>query len=159
MTHKQRKPHTYITETSKLPLIISNPSIEQLLPLMTIFLILFFKVTKYFHWDKLSSFSPGHRCSLHLLTSSPVPSHCCPVIAAPWQVLIRLSQPPSQDLEHPLQWPHWFHWPLAERNASWSMAVAYWNCFKNFEIWGPLLSVHFLLSYHNKQAVFKYLAC
>lgn len=116
---------------SKLPLIVSSPPMEEVLPFMMRVLILFFffQVTKCFHWDHLSSFSPGHRCSLHLLTSSPVPSHCWPVIAAPWHVLIRLSQPPSQDLEHPLQWPHWFHWPLAERNVSRSMAVALLQLF------------------------------
>lgn len=57
--------------------------------------------------------SPGHRWSLHFLTSSPVPSHCCPVTATPWHTLARLCHPPSQDLEQPLHGPQGFHWPLA----------------------------------------------
>lgn len=61
----------------------------------------------------LSSGSPGHRWSLHFLTSSPVPSHCCPVTAAPWHTRARLCHPPSQDFEQPLHGPHGFHWPLA----------------------------------------------
>lgn len=62
----------------------------------------------------LSSDSPGQRCSLHFRTSSPVPSHCCPVTAAPWHTRARLCQPPSQDLEQPLHGPQGFHWPLAK---------------------------------------------
>lgn len=61
--------------------------------------------------------SPGHRWSLHFLTSSPVPSHCCPVSAAPWHTRARLCHPPSQDLEQPLHGPQGFHWPLARTES------------------------------------------
>lgn len=65
----------------------------------------------------LSSDSPGQRWSLHFLTSSPLPSHCCPVTAAPWHTRARLCHPPSQDLEQPLHGPQGFHWPLAKTEA------------------------------------------
>lgn len=72
---------------SKLLLIVSGPPRDEVLPLMmgilNLFFLLFFPVTKRFPGDHVSSFLPGHRCSLHLLTSSPAPSHCCPVTAAP----------------------------------------------------------------------------
>lgn len=68
-------------------------------------------------WVLLSFDSPGQRWSLHFLTSSPVPSHCCPVTAAPWHTRARLCQPPSQDLEQPLHGPQGFHWPLAKTES------------------------------------------
>lgn len=77
----------------------------------------------------LSLGSPGHRWSLHFLTSSPVPSHCCPVTAAPWHTRARLCHPPSQDFEQPLHGPHGFHWPLAiiELNIRERYCVRYWR--------------------------------
>ena len=119
---------SYIREKRESPFINTNTLTEETLSLTkgNIFHLFFFffffwgtSVSPRGHWAHL----PGQRCSLHLRTSSPVPSQGCPVMAAPWQVLILLSQPPSQDLEQPLQWPHWFHCPLAERNTPpWSTA-------------------------------------